>query len=260
MSYGIFKKAIDELHDNLIYLMLYFQGEPFINKNFFYFVKYAVSHKIYTTTSTNAHFLDDSNCRQIIESGLDRIIISMDGMTQETYSSYRIGGNLDTVKNGITNLISWKKKLNSAKPYTILQFLVLKTNEHQISEIKTFAKQSGLDELQLKSAQFYNYLNGNPLITSIGKYSRYNKQPDGTYKLKNRLPNHCFRMWTSCVITWDGKILPCCFDKDANYSFGELNQQSFSSIWSNPEYQAFRNKILNNRKSVEICSNCTEGK
>jgi radical SAM protein with 4Fe4S-binding SPASM domain len=259
MSFELFEKIIEELRGNLIYIMLYFQGEPLINKSFFYFVKYAVSKKIYTTTSTNAHFLDDSNCKQIIESGLDRIIISMDGMTQEAYVSYRVGGNITAVKSGISNLIYWRNKLNSSKPYTILQFLVLKSNEHQISEVRKFAKQQGIDELQLKSAQFFNYKNGNPLLTSIAKYSRYVKTPDGTYKLKNKLPNHCFRMWSSCVITWDGKVLPCCFDKDAKYSFGNINEQNFSSIWLNPGHQAFRNKILTDRKSVDICSNCIEG-
>ena len=259
MTFPLFKKTIDEIHKDLIYLILYFQGEPLINKSFFDFVKYAGSKRIYTATSTNAHFLNDNNCRQIIESGLDRIIISMDGITQEAYGSYRIGGKVDSVKNGIANLIAWKNKLKSSKPYTILQFLVLKTNEHEINDIKMFAKQSGIDELQLKSAQFYDYKNGNPLIPTTSKYSRYRKMPDGTYKFKNKLEDHCLRMWTSCVITWDGRVLPCCFDKDAKYSFGNINDQNFSSIWSNPQYYSFRNNILNDRKSIDICSNCTEG-
>jgi radical SAM protein with 4Fe4S-binding SPASM domain len=256
LSYELFKKIIDEVHSNLIYLTLYFQGEPFLNKQFFDFFAYAKARNIYVSTSTNAHFLYDDNCRKIIESGLDRIIISMDGMTQDTYSSYRKNGNIDDVIKGIVNLVSLRKKLGSRKPFIILQFLVLKTNEHEINEIKKFVKDYGIDSLQLKSAQFYNYINGNPLMPSDEKYSRYSRQNDGTYRIKSPLQNHCFRMWTSAVITWDGTVVPCCFDKNADYRLGSLNDATFSSIWRSKEYVQFRNKIITCRKSINICTNC----
>ena len=259
LSLGLFKKTIDQLHKNLIYLTLYFQGEPFLNKQFFEFTKYAASKNIYTCTSTNAHFLDDENCRQLIESGLDKLIISMDGTTQETYSTYRIGGNINTVKEGINNLISWKKKLKSTKPYTIIQFLVLKSNQHQIDEIKSFARLSGINELQLKSAQFYDPEERNGLIPDIPEYSRYAKQTDNTFKIKSSLPDHCLRMWSSAVITWDGNVVPCCFDKDAKYCFGNINENTFASIWKSSEYKLFRKNILTDRKSIDICRNCVEG-
>ena len=259
ISIVLYKKIIDELHKHLIYLTLYFQGEPFLNKQFFELTGYAVSKKIYTSTSTNGHFLDDDNCKQIIESGLDRLIISMDGTTQETYSSYRIGGNINTVKEGIKNLIFWKKKLKSTKPYTILQFLVLKSNQHQIDEIKAFATLSGINELQLKSAQFYDPDERNELIPDDTKYSRYTRLSDNTYKIKSKLLNHCFRMWSSAVITWDGNVVPCCFDKDAKYCFGNLNENTFAEIWDSNEYNRFREKILKGRKSLDICCNCVEG-
>ena len=63
----IFKKVIDELHETLLYLIFYFQGEPYLNPAFLDFVEYATSRKIYTITSTNGHFLDDENARRTIE-------------------------------------------------------------------------------------------------------------------------------------------------------------------------------------------------
>ncbi len=257
LSFELYKKIINELGRELIYLMLYFQGEPYINKQFFNFVKYAKARKIYTSTSTNAHFLDDENSRLTVESGLDSIIISMDGTTQEAYESYRIGGDLNKVKAGINNLIKWKRELKLLKPYIILQFLVLKTNEHQIEEIKEFAKQAGVDELQLKTAQFNSYINNSPILPTNTKYSRYIKQADGTFRIKNKLKNHCFRIWSSCVITWDGNVIPCCFDKDAQYTFGNIKTQSFQSIWKNKNYKDFRTKVLKQRESIDICRNCT---
>ena len=253
-----FKKYLDKIEKNLIYLTIYFQGEPYLNKHFFDFVKYAKTKNIYTATSTNGHFLNDENARQTIESGLDRLIISLDGTNQETYSSYRKNGNFETVISGIRNIVEWKKKLKSKKPFTILQFLVLKSNESKIDEIKQLAKDLGVDELQIKTAQFYEFENGNSLMPENKEYSRYIKNPEGKYILKNKIKNRCLRMWQSLVITWDGNVVPCCFDKDATYQMGNLNDTSLKEIWKNKNYNSFRKKILKNRKSIDICCNCSE--
>jgi len=90
----MFEKVIDESAWHLLYLTLYFQGEPYLNKKFHHMVRYASVRNIYTATSTNAHFLDDETARATVESGLNRIIISLDGVTQKSYSAYRIGGQL----------------------------------------------------------------------------------------------------------------------------------------------------------------------
>jgi radical SAM protein with 4Fe4S-binding SPASM domain len=253
-----FQNYINPISKNLAYLMIYFQGEPYLNKLFFEFVKYAKSKNIYTATSTNGHFLNNEKALQTIESGLDRLIISLDGINQETYSSYRKNGNFDTVVSGIKNLVDWKKKLNSKKPYTILQFLVLKSNENKIDEIRQLAKDLGIDELQIKTAQFYDFKNGNPLMPDNTGYSRYIKNKDGKYSLNKKTQNRCLRMWQSLVITWDGIIVPCCFDKDAQHQMGDLNISSLKKIWKSKNYNSFRNNILNNRKSIDICCNCSE--
>jgi radical SAM protein with 4Fe4S-binding SPASM domain len=253
-----FQKYVNQLERHLMYLMIYFQGEPYLNKLFFEFVRYAKSKNIYTSTSTNGHFLDDENARQTVISGLDRIIISLDGTDQESYSSYRIGGDFEKVISGIKNVVAWKKKMKSKSPYIILQFLVLKTNEHRIAEIQELSKGLGVDELQLKSAQFYDYKNGNQLTPVNTKYSRYLKNADGTYSLKKKIKNHCLRMWQSLVITWDGKVIPCCFDKDAHHQLGDLNNSPLKEIWKSNDYKALRKQILRNRKSISICNNCTE--
>jgi hypothetical protein len=81
----------------------------------------------------------------------------------------------------------------------------------------------------LKTAQVYDYKNGNELIPENEQYSRYKKNSDGTYSIKNSLENNCWKLWHSCVITWDGKVVPCCFDKDAQYQLGDLQTHSFST-------------------------------
>ncbi len=256
---GFFQRVIDELHQKLIYLTFYFQGEPYLNPKFLEMVQYASGKGIYTSTSTNAHYLNDENARKTVESGLDRIIISIDGTTQETYEQYRIGGQLSKVIEGTQNILKWKQQLRSKTPYVVFQFLVVRPNEHQVAEIRQLGKTLGVDEVKLKTAQVYDYEHGNDLIPLNEQYSRYRRGPDNRFSLKNALLNQCWRMWSSCVITWDGLVVPCCFDKDAKHRLGDLKSRSFHEIWRSGNYNSFRQSILRSRQEIDICRNCSEG-
>lgn len=254
-----YRRFIDQTHRHLMYLLLYFQGEPYLNPSFFDFVRYAKERKIYTATSTNAHFLTDDNARKTIESGLDRLIISLDGIGQEAYAAYRVGGRYERVIKGIENMVRWKKEMKSQTPHIIVQFIVFRSNEHQLGEVRQLCKKLGVDELQFKTAQINDYRNGSPLIPTIDKFSRYRELPDGAWEFKNKLPNRCYRMWSGNVITWDGLVVPCCFDKDAEHRMGNLNTEDFKTIWISEGYRQFRKAVFSDRKSIEICRNCTEG-
>jgi radical SAM protein with 4Fe4S-binding SPASM domain len=255
-----FRDTIDQLSDELLYLVFYFQGEPYLNPSFLEMVKYASEKSIYTATSTNAHYLNDENAKKTVESGLDRLIISIDGTTQDVYQQYRVGGKLEKVIEGARNIVKWKKQLKSRTPFIFFQFLVVKPNEHQIEDIKKLAKEIGVDEVRFKTAQVYDYENDpNQLIPVTEKYSRYKKNKKGEIEVKNALQNHCWRLWHATVISWDGLVVPCCFDKDAQHKLGDLKDKSFKEIWHNEEYTHFRKQILQSRKNIDICANCSEG-
>lgn len=256
---NFFRQTIDDMHSHLLYLIFYFQGEPYLNTKFLEMVKYASSKKIYTATSTNAHYLNDDAAKKTVESGLDRLIISIDGTTQDVYENYRVGGQLSKVIEGTKNIVKWKKELQSKTPHIIFQFLVVKPNEHQVEDVKKLGKELGVDEVRFKTAQVYDYENGNDLIPENMKYSRYKKNADGKWSIKNKLLNHCWKLWHSCVVTWDGWVVPCCFDKDAQHKLGSLKQESFKSLWQNSAYQNFRASLLKARNQIDICTNCTEG-
>ncbi|MCX8019954.1 MAG: SPASM domain-containing protein [Chitinophagaceae bacterium] len=259
LNKDFFRETIDQLHKDLFYLIFYFQGEPYLNPSFLDMVSYASQKKIYTATSTNAHYLNDANARKTVESGLDRLIISIDGTTQEVYEKYRVGGQLQKVIEGARNVVKWKKKLKRKKPFVIFQFLVVRPNEHQMDDIKKLAKETGVDAVWFKTAQVYEYdKDPNQLIPLNEKYSRYRRTPEGVIP-KISLVNHCWRLWQDPVITWDGLVVPCCFDKDANYTMGDLKKSTFREIWRSDAYRQFRQRILTGRKNIDICANCSEG-
>jgi radical SAM protein with 4Fe4S-binding SPASM domain len=259
LSESLFTNVIDELEDTLTYLTFYFQGEPYLHPQFLSLVRYAADRKIFTSTSTNAHYLTDANARATVESGLNRLIISIDGTSQDVYESYRVGGSLEKVIEGTRRVVDWRKALKNSNLQIVFQFLVVKPNEHQVQEVEALADQLGVDGVLFKTAQIYNYEKGSDLIPSIDRYSRYSKNADGTFSIKNTFDNNCWKMWQSSVITWDGKVIPCCFDKDAHHVMGDLTRSSFAEIWTSQKYNQFRSTLLRSRSEIEMCRNCTEG-
>lgn len=257
ISENHFYKAVNELKDSLFHIIFYFQGEPLINKNLATMINYAHKSGIFTSTSTNAQLLTEEKAKELIQSGLDKLIISIDGTTQKVYEQYRVGGELNKALNGVRNMVKLKHHLKSLTPMIEIQFVVFKTNEHQLSEMKKMAAELGADRLVFKTAQLYNFEKGHKLLTSIDKYARYKKISDQQYVIKSKLKNKCFRLWTGSVLNSNGEILPCCFDKNSEYAYGTIDEHSFKTNWQNKKASGFRASILQNRKQYEMCRNCT---
>ncbi|MEL7530556.1 MAG: radical SAM/SPASM domain-containing protein [Bacteroidota bacterium] len=259
VNLALFEHTVDQLQRDLIYLLLYFQGEPYLHPDFLQMAAYANSKGIYTATSTNGHYLTESKAKETVESGISEVLISIDGTTQETYQSYRVGGNLEKVKQGVKNLVAAREAAGTLHPYIFIQFLVVRPNEHQIEEIEALGKELGVDKVVFKTAQIYDFENGNPLIPTRSKYSRYRQNEAGKYEIKNTLDNQCWKLWHGAEVTWDGKVLPCCFDKDAQYEMGSLQDTPFEEVWRSKAYNEFRQRLLKSRSEIDICQNCSEG-
>jgi len=253
MPFETFKKIIDESASHLIYLMLYFQGEPFLAKNFHEMVAYAKRKNIYTMTSTNGHFLDESSCPRIVDSGLDRIIISVDGATAESYKKYRINGDFDKVTRGIKLLAEEKRKKKVSHPQIILQAIVFRHNQEEIQQIKNLGKKLSADRITFKSAQILDFDKKNELIPDK-KYTRYSNR-DGHYQVKgkNRM---CKRIWSSMVFTTEGNALPCCYDKHSKYSIGNILNDKIHELWNSPRLNDFRERVMHDGDRIDICNNC----
>ncbi|MBL7812562.1 MAG: SPASM domain-containing protein [Bacteroidetes bacterium] len=253
-----FTHIVNEVKKHAGYLTFYFQGEPYIHARFTEMVKYAARQGMYTATSTNAHFLDEGNARKTVACGLSRLIISIDGSTQETYGKYRLEGSLEKVLEGTRNLVEARKEAGSRHPYIIWQFIVFAHNEHQLPEMHKLAKEYGVDKLAVKTAQIYDYEDAEDWLPKDKSLSRYSRGENGV-QMQTEWPNRCWRLWNSCVITWDGNVVPCCFDKDAKHNLGNVADVKFKDIWNGEAYRNFRKSLIAGRKNIDICRNCSEG-
>lgn len=261
LNYEDFKKLLDDVGDYLLQIQLWNQGEPFLNKSFLDFVRYANEKGIMTHTSTNGHFIrTDEDAENLIKSGLDQLIFSMDGTSQETYEKYRVGGDYQLVMDTLERIANARERLNSKKPLVELQFLVFKHNQKEIDQMISMSKKLNLNRISFKTAQIYSNQQGKVFLPEDAAFSRY--EHDGeNYKLKGDIKNWCKRLWLNPAVNWDGTVSPCCFDKDADYAFANIftDNLEFKEIWKNEKYKAFRKRIMTDRKSVDMCANCSEG-
>jgi radical SAM protein with 4Fe4S-binding SPASM domain len=259
MSNAVWHRALSEVAKSAWVIQFYFQGEPLLNKDLPQMIREAHEAGLYTIVSTNAQALTPELAQALVASGLDRIIISMDGLTQESYSAYRIGGSVEKCKEALRYLREAKQHQTTSndikRPQTIveLQVLRLRTNEHEWREFKRVYKSLGADRLTFKTAQLYDYSNGHPLMPSDPRYSRYIKGSDGRYH-RRPLGKGCFRVWSGAVVTTTGEMLPCCYDKAHAYAYGNIMNAHISELFNNEKATAFRQLAF--QQTPEICQEC----
>ena len=260
MHFDLFKKTIDEIKDYCIWLSLYSWGEPFLNKEIDKYVAYAHDANIATIMSTNLNKpLTPEMAEAIVRSGLDSMIISLDGTTQEVYEIYRVGGYLNRVLDNIKLLAQKKNGLGSKTPFLEWQFIVMRQNEHQIPEARQMAKDLGIDDIVFKNVDFPHGEDDPKLaeqwLPTVSDGFRRAQPFDKPYK-ENGL--RCWRLWRSGVVNWDGGYAPCCYLTDAEDDFGNLNTHSIKEIWNNTRYSTAR-KLFNENyvPTTKIgCLNC----
>lgn len=266
MEFCTFKKIIDECGPYLYKLDLFNWGEPFLNKDIFKMVRYAKKFKIKVIISSNLKHFNEKVCSELIKSGVDDLIVSLDGTSQESVNKYQVGNDFNEVISNIKKLVKEKKALNSIKPIIQWRFLVNRYNENEIEEAKDLAKEIGVDKLEItifrcdmgnellftSKEQFENVQEWLPGNETLSMYDYPNKMKKKT-KVKE-----CSWLWTQATINWNGSVSPCCAVWHEKFDFGNINSVSFRKIWNNKKYQEARRINRGDRINAldSICSIC----
>lgn len=252
MSCEVWERVLEQITPYAHTVQFYFQGEPILNKDLPQMICEAHEKGLYTIVSTNAQAMTAELAEKLVQAGLSKIIVSMDGLTEESYGAYRVGGSLAQCMHALSWLRASKDRLHGNTTIE-LQCLRLRSNEHEWKELKKRYKALGADRLVFKTAQLYDYSNGHPLMPSDERYSRYTKGTDGRYHRKP-IGRGCLRVWSGVVITTTGEVLPCCYDKAHAHAYGNIMKESLEALFSNERALAFRKAVL--KQSPDICKQC----
>lgn len=234
MDMGIFSKAVDQTKRYLLLLTLYVGGEPLLNKNIYEMINYANKRKVPTLISTNGMLLDEKNSSKLKDNCLDILKIAISGMTQEIYSKFHRGGDINKVLENIK-----KAARNKGKTLIILDYLAFEHNKHEIEMARKFAKRLGIE---------FNLRKGRTLKGTFLKSIR-------GMELK---PNDkvCDWPWMISLVHWDGKIYPCCEWSGYDYEKHLGRDGDVMRSWNSKSYQKLRKDISNRKNISPWCMNC----
>jgi len=261
MESELFRRIIDEVEEYVFLILLWEWGEPFINPEIYEMIEYAHSKGIRLVSSSNGHiFAHGDHAEKVVRSGLDSLIVAVDGISQETYTRYRRDGNLETVLTGIRSVVAKKRELNLQTPFINLRFIVMKHNEHEIPLLRHVAESLGVDVYTLKTlypghdvdpAQDKN----NEFIPENPQYRRFQYTSD--FKRIRQVQNPCKNLWRSPAIHWKGVVCPCSFDVEEDYHLGDLKGTSLRDIWFGDAFRTMRRQFRENWESIHACGNCS---
>jgi MoaA/NifB/PqqE/SkfB family radical SAM enzyme/GT2 family glycosyltransferase len=246
MDFELFKKIINEVKAHTKKIYLWNLGEPFLHKDIFKMISYAKKFGLYVMSSTNGTvFQKKENIINLIYSGLDRLIVCVDGIDQRTFSKYRKGLKLDLVLKGLTQLSKIKKELGVDNPWIDFQFIVMKHNEQQIGKFEKFARENNLNYVLKKvNLEMVKNINYQEWLPSNLLFSLYKISKTGKYILKNLgFKRTACELWKSLVVNWDGSINPCCYDYGGIINLGNIKNHSLYSIWSSEKLARMRVNI-----------------
>jgi len=219
MEFSTFQKIIDEtaLENPAARVWLAIMGEPLLrSEKVVEFIRYAKEKGIREVClNTNAVLLTEIIAKQLLESGLDKILISIDACSKETYNKIRIGGNFDLVCENVERLLEMKRENNNTHLELITQFIIMDENEHEVESFKNYWLERGaIAKIRPKLGW------GNAIQSSV---------LDSIAQETERFP--CAWLTRTVSIHWDGSFSQCDADVEGYHSPGHLNNNTIKEVW-----------------------------
>lgn len=270
MNFELFKQIIDECGPYVYEVSLYNWGEPLLNKDIFKMVRYAKRYKIRVVISTNLMHFNDTICSEFIHSGVDDVVVSLDGASQESVLKYQVGNNFEKIIANMGKLVASKRKLDVDKPSITWRFLINRFNEHELEKARRLSKEIGIDFLKFNNfrcdmgseltlsgrEQYSNVSYWLPKNESLSMYDYARKE-----KKKIKI-NDCKWLWFKASINWNGAVSPCCAVWNEKFDFGNVSDSPFGEIWNSSKYRQARRIVRGDQLESpdNICSVCHSNK
>jgi radical SAM protein with 4Fe4S-binding SPASM domain len=260
MPFELYQEIINQVKDYVCLLVFWSWGEPFLHKDAVRMIRYAKDQGLLVHTSTNGHFFDArERAEEVVKSGLDSLIFAVDGLDQETYEKYRRHGDLRRVIKSIENVVAARSLAKSKYPIIVLRFIVMKHNEHQVSQVKGFAERLGVDIVTFRSAVVdRDEINVEediaPASVEFQQYM-YKGSPSREHRVTRNDP-YCHRPYANLTVFSNGEVVPCENDFNATMQFGNARDKSLREILSSAQNRFFLKKFSHNFDLIPLCQTC----
>jgi radical SAM protein with 4Fe4S-binding SPASM domain len=258
LTLGRFEHVLGGLTPRLRNLALWNYGEPLLNKELPAMIASAKQAGVgVVKVSSNVHFLDGERGLALLRSGLDVLILSVDGASQATYETFRKDGDFAHVARSVAWLCAEKRRLALTRPRIELQFIAMRHNEHELPEMRRLAREWGVDALRVKTVGADDDATKHlvPAESLLSRYAADGETPNARHAF-------CTMAWDHTVVNVDGSVTPCCYlrpDMGPAFVMGNVFEAPFAAIWRGEKYRAFRAQMLAGRAAMPVCSKCRGG-
>jgi radical SAM protein with 4Fe4S-binding SPASM domain len=269
MEFAVFKQLLDDAGRYGLVVHLWDWGEPFVNPEVYDMIAYAKQYGLKVISSSNGHaFAEEEQAQKLVQSGIDSIIIAIDGITQHTYERYRQHGRLETALTGVRNVLSEKRCAGGTMPLVNLRFLAMAHNEHEIPALIDLAQSLDVDVLSIKTLNPYSsdmYAENrdqkrafyDSFVPHTDTYRRFQSLDEGSRPHRVKRDPPCKNLWNSPSVHWDGTVCSCTYDYKERHVLGNLTESSFRDIWFGESYRQLRRQFRSNWEGIQLCASCS---
>ncbi len=265
MAPELFERLIDEVRDYALLVLFWDWGEPFLHPAACRMIRYAHDAGLRVVASTNGHvFANEEQAQRVVDSGLDVLVFSVDGLTQQTYQHFRGAGQLEQVMAGVRNVVQAKRNAGAQTPLVNLRFIVMRHNEHEVARLNDFAAELGVDAVALR--KFHAVPDPRmraswaeaDFVPTRREYQLPVLTPETLEPTRVRR-NPCRNLWNCPTIHWDGTVCSCFMDWNGKRPLGSIVEKSLREIWYGDAYRELRERFARDWCKVPLCGECAFG-
>jgi MoaA/NifB/PqqE/SkfB family radical SAM enzyme len=264
LSFEHFRQYFDPFAPYLFEAYMHNWGESLLNKQVFKMIEHAQESNVGTNLSSNMVKTSSDDIDKLLDCGLEYLVVSLDGTSQETYVQYRVRGNYERVVENMSELLRRRQARGKKTPKVEWQFIVMKQNQHQVAEAEALSRKLGVDYMRfIPVGMPFEFRNRKqvadqwyPTEFEGRTFSDHTEQQFG----QAAKPAPCFYLYRSVVVNPDGGVSPCCVVYKKNRDFAELTPGiDVHAMWNNEKYHSARSlyssTVLPNRRAT-VCDVC----
>jgi MoaA/NifB/PqqE/SkfB family radical SAM enzyme len=287
MSWGLFTRIVDQV-PNIARVVLHGVGEPMLVKELPRMVRYLKARGAHVLFNTNGTVLTAKKGRELCNTGLDELRVSLDAADARTFLLIRGKDYFNRIVRNVRAFTDMQRREGLTRPRVSLWLTGLKETIAQLSDFVRIAQEIGVGEVYLQRLVYFEEDAIGLARPDQALFERLTREEQGHLDAATELARSlgisfnasgatepgqslarnaeespwslCRRPWTVMYFTANGRALPCCiapFSQHGyeNYTLGDATQASLRAIWNGPAYQAFR-AALHSQAPPRCCANC----